>query len=76
MHVSELTTFDKTANLALQACALTALGRINMDPQLLRDGTRFYSKALRETNLALQDPVRAQSDATLASCKLLSMLVH
>ena len=71
--IQDLAIFDETANIALQATALTALGRQNSDAALLRDGTRLYARALHETNKALQDAERAQSDAILASCKLLSM---
>ena len=74
--IRDLATLDETTKFALNACALTMKGRVVSDPALLQEGTKLYAKALRETNKALQDPVRAQSDAVLASCKLLSMWVH
>lgn len=48
-------------------------GRARSDRALLREGTRVYAETLRETNKALQDPLKAQSDAVLASCKVLAM---
>ena len=71
--VRDLAAFDEITDLSLTACAVSALGCSNADYALLQSGTGFYAKALRATNKALQDPVRAQSDAVLASCKLLSL---
>ena len=71
--LQDLSEFDETVRLALTACALATHGRDTSDPMVQQEATKFYGRALRETNRALQDPVTAQSDAVLASCKALSM---
>ena len=69
----DIAAFDGTARIALNALALTVLGRARSDPALLQESTRQYAKALRDTNNALQDNVKAQSDAVLACCKILAL---
>lgn len=59
--------------LAIQACVFAGLGWMSKDPGLVIRATGFYAQALRQTNLALQDPVNACSDAVLACCRLLSL---
>ncbi|KAF2725785.1 hypothetical protein K431DRAFT_208076, partial [Polychaeton citri CBS 116435] len=63
---------DATVKLALQSVAFTALGRSMEDEAMLRQGSQLYGRALVETNRALQQPDRAQSDAMLATIKFLS----
>lgn len=69
----DIAAFDPTTRLALNALSTNIVGRSRSDSALLQESTRLYAEALRETNRALQDPVRAQSDAMLACCKILSM---
>ena len=71
--ILDLAQTDFTTNAALNAVALTIIGRTNSDPTLLRESTRLYAFTLRETNRALQDPTRTQRDEVLACCKVLSM---
>ena len=71
--VQDLASLDETVRLAVNACALATLGRASLDTGLLQQGTRLYARALSETNRALQDPVKAQGDAVLACCQILSM---
>jgi hypothetical protein len=71
----DLANNDSTVHSALSAVSLTITGRVHSDPVLLQESTRLYGRALGETNLALQDPVKAQSDDVLACCKTLAMYV-
>ena len=71
--VRDLARFDETVSMALNACAFSLRGRLLLDYGLLQEGTRFYAKALSETNKNLQVSTKAQSDAILACCKLLAM---
>lgn len=71
--LQDIAAFDATVRYALSAVATSIVGRTRSDSAVLQESTRLYAKALRDTNLALQDPIRAQSDAVLACCKLLSM---
>ena len=71
--VQDLSRFDDTVRAGLNACAMTTLAHVRSDQALLQSGIRLYLKALYETNRALQDPIRAQSDAVLASCNILAM---
>lgn len=50
-----------------------SLGRLQHNQSYVQYGQQLYGRALRETNNAIRDPTRAQSDGTLASCKLLGM---
>ena len=71
--VRDIAAFDNTMKIALNALALTILGRSRTDSALLRESTKLYSKALGATNKALADPTKAQSDAVLACCKILAL---
>ncbi|KAF2172354.1 hypothetical protein M409DRAFT_50068 [Zasmidium cellare ATCC 36951] len=64
---------DRWVLIALQACAFMSLGRLQRNRHYVQYGRQLYGRALRETNNAIRDPARAQSDGTLASCKLLGM---
>ncbi|KAK4507988.1 hypothetical protein PRZ48_001723 [Zasmidium cellare] len=64
---------DRWVAIALQACAFMSLGRLQRNRHYVQYGRQLYGRALRETNNAIRDPARAQSDGTLASCKLLGM---
>ena len=64
---------DVYLRTAVNACAFACLGWMREDYDLIRHGTRLYSQALRETNIALQDPVRVQSDSLLACCRVLGL---
>ena len=69
----DIAAFDNTTRVALNAVALTILGRSRSDPTILQESTRLYARALAGTNRALQDVGTAQSDAVLACCKILAM---
>ena len=69
----DIAALDATARAALNAISTNILGRTRSDNALLQESTRLYAIALRDTNRALQDPIKAQSDAVLACCKILSM---
>lgn len=71
--VLDLAHVGSTTKMALNAVALTIIGRTTSDRQFVREGTKAYGIALRETNRALQDPAKVQSDEVLACCKVLSM---
>lgn len=71
--IQDMARLDKTVRTGLNACALTTIGRTSSDAALLQEGTRLYASALSQTNRALRDPTKAQSDAVLASCKVLAM---
>ena len=68
-----IAAFDTTAKTALSAISMNIVGRTRSDNALLQESTRLYARALRDTNRALQDPIKAQGDAVLACCKILSM---
>ena len=71
--VRALAEEDSYLRTAVNACAFAGLGWIREDYALVQHGTRLYAQALRETNTALQDPVRVQSDYVLACCRVLSL---
>jgi hypothetical protein len=64
---------DNFLRTALWACAFAGLGWWQEDQSLLRRGLQLYSQALLMVNNALGDPVMAQSDLTLACCRVLSL---
>ncbi|KAK3073827.1 hypothetical protein LTR53_004234 [Teratosphaeriaceae sp. CCFEE 6253] len=68
-----LASQDDTVRFALDACTFMTLGRLRGDESLSRQGKVFYGVALRGTNRALQHPIHARADGTLAACRLLSM---
>nr|POE56484.1 uncharacterized protein CFP56_33456 [Quercus suber] len=72
-EMEDLLVQEECARLSLQACALTCVGRLDDNPTLTEQGLRFYLRALRATNRALQTPARAQNDAVLMSCQMLGM---
>ena len=59
----------------MNALAFAGLGWMQNDYSLVQRGLRLYTKALQQTNRVLQDPhsSAAQSDAVLASCRILSL---
>jgi len=57
----------------MKALGAQALAVQTPDPSLRALSTQLYASALHATNKALEDPVRACSDAILASCKLLAV---
>lgn len=67
-----LATQDSTTRLALSATAFVTLGRLNND-EIVRQGTRLYAQALRETNRVLQHPTLYQRDSVLASSRFLAL---
>jgi hypothetical protein len=69
--VRQLADTDPDVKNALQACALAGLGWINNDRALVVRAAWFYAQALKQTNIALQDPVAALDDSVLACCRLL-----
>ena len=71
--LQQLSTSNNSVGLALSACALNVMARTKMDHQLLYQGDRLYSKALREVNIALSQPARTQDDALLGACKIMAM---
>ena len=58
---------------AICAVAYAGLGWMHEDSAFVQHGLSLYAQALRETNRSLQDPIEAQSDAVLASCRILSL---
>ena len=64
--IRELAAFHEPARLALNACAFMCLGRVRDDQVLTQQGAQLYARALRATNLALQNLNAAQSDGVLA----------
>ena len=69
--IRKLADTDRDVKNALQACALAGLGWMNNDRALVVRAAWFYAQALRQTNIALQDPVAALDDSVLACCRLL-----
>jgi hypothetical protein len=69
--VRQLADTDPDVRNALQACALAGLGWMKDDRALVMRAAWFYAKALKQTNIALQDPVAALGDSVLACCRLL-----
>lgn len=69
--VRQLAGTDRDVRNALQACALAGLGWLNNDRTLVVRAAWFYAQALKQTNVALQDPVAALDDSVLACCRLL-----
>jgi hypothetical protein len=62
----------------LVATTMTALGiagvaNVYMDPELKREATRWYLKAIRMANAALASPQEVRSDTTLVAINLLTM---
>jgi hypothetical protein len=66
---------DPATGIALNAVALTIVGRNNSDAASLREATRLYAVALSEVNRALQDVTKARSDEVLACCTILGTCV-
>ncbi|KAK5170216.1 uncharacterized protein LTR77_004802 [Saxophila tyrrhenica] len=71
--VMDMAAKDATARMALNAVAFTIIGRAKSDQSLVRESTRLYSVAIRETSRALQDVNKARSDEILACCKILAL---
>jgi hypothetical protein len=71
----DLAGTDEVVKASMDALALTVAGRAFSDRVRLREGTRLYASALRDVNRRLQDATTAQTDAVLASCKLLALYV-
>ncbi|KAH0290049.1 hypothetical protein M436DRAFT_41797 [Aureobasidium namibiae CBS 147.97] len=69
--IRKLADTDKDVKNALQACALTGFGWMNNDRTLVVRAVWFYAQALKQTNIALKDPVAALGDSVLACCRLL-----
>jgi hypothetical protein len=69
--VRQLADTNSDVRNALQACALAGLGWMNDDRALVVRAAWFYAQALKQTNIALQDPVAALDDSVLACCRLL-----
>ncbi|KAK5151494.1 hypothetical protein LTS14_009338 [Recurvomyces mirabilis] len=68
-----LASQDNKARLALDSCALMALGRIRNNPQYVQEGLTLYSQALAATNQALRHPVCVLNDSVLACCRILAL---
>jgi hypothetical protein len=69
--IRQLAHTDNDVRNALQACALAGLGWMSDDHTLVVRAAWFYAQALKQTNMALQDPVAALDDGVLACCRLL-----
>jgi hypothetical protein len=62
----------------LVATTMTALGiagvaNVYMDPELKREATRWYLKAIRMANAAIASPQEVRNDTTLVAINLLTM---
>ncbi|GKZ28573.1 hypothetical protein AbraIFM66950_009464 [Aspergillus brasiliensis] len=57
----------------IKAIGLACMSRVYQLPELARSAAEEYSKALRATNVSLQDAVSATSDSTLGAVVTLSM---
>ncbi|KAK4556837.1 hypothetical protein LTR86_005817 [Recurvomyces mirabilis] len=68
-----LASQDNKARLALNSCALMALGRIRNNPRYVQEGLTLYSQALAATNQALRHPVCVLNDSVLACCRILAL---
>lgn len=64
---------DQTFVLAFAAVGFAALGSRPNSKSLLPKADAFYVKALKQINLALQNPKNSTDDATLAAVLLLSV---
>ena len=71
--VRYLAAQNSTTRLALDSCALMALGRERGDSDHIRQGMVAYGLPLRATNAALQHPRSARALDTLATCHLLGL---
>lgn len=69
--IRELAERDADVKQAMQACALAGLGWMNDDRELVMRAASFYAQALKQINIALQDPIAACDDRVLACCRLL-----
>lgn len=69
--IRELAERDVDVKKAMQACALAGLGWMSDDRALVSRAAWLYAQALKQTNIALQDPVTACDDRVLACCRLL-----
>ena len=71
--VRALAEEDGNLRTAIRAVAYAGLGWMQEDSSFVQHALRLYAEALRETNRSLQDPIEAQTDAVLASCRILSL---
>ncbi|KEQ92140.1 hypothetical protein AUEXF2481DRAFT_433150 [Aureobasidium subglaciale EXF-2481] len=71
--VRELANSHTDVRNAIQACAMAGLGWMNEDRTLIMRAGWLYAQALRQTNMALQDPISACDDSVLACCRLLTL---
>ena len=71
--VRALAEENDNVRTALQACSYAGLGWTREDPALVRYATHLYTKALREINGKLDDPVGVCGDDVLACCRLFSL---
>ncbi|KAK3044244.1 hypothetical protein LTS18_001803, partial [Coniosporium uncinatum] len=63
---------DEALRFSLLAISATRVGKDLGDEVVANQGLRMYSKALRQVNLALQDPRRVLKDEVLAACTMLA----
>lgn len=71
--IRQLANQNSDVRYAIQACALAGLGWMSEDQTLIIRSGAYYAQALKQTNVALQDPASACDDSVLACCRLLSL---
>ncbi|KAH8728245.1 hypothetical protein GQ44DRAFT_63715 [Phaeosphaeriaceae sp. PMI808] len=64
---------DEALRLAVLAIGTVALGKQINDTDLTRHGQNLYGKALTETRIALQNPIRARSIAVLVIPRVMAL---
>jgi hypothetical protein len=64
---------NSAVNAAVNAVSMAALSNIRLSPRTMLKAQREYTTALREINLALQDPIMCKRDDTLAAVDLLGL---
>ncbi|KAL9037669.1 MAG: hypothetical protein Q9214_005599 [Letrouitia sp. 1 TL-2023] len=64
---------DAVLRPALLALCLARIGESNKDSSLTQEGVKRYGRALHQTQIALRNPRRIQSDELIAACKLLAI---
>jgi hypothetical protein len=68
-----LSTHDEALQMAALAVGITQLGMNTGNDDLTRQGRALYGKALKETAMALQNPIRANSKSMLAVPRVMGL---